>query len=513
MRFLALFIVGSFASTLLAQPLVIREWFRTVDGGFNQHDHAYRVVLGSHDQPIIAGERTAAQPGYGAQTTVLGFLPNGQMSWSRFVVRNSGWKGTFANLVTDHHGNVLVTGSMGYIREENGGGMITEKLDPTTGTPLWNTHYISPRGINGDALALYSAVAQNDDALMVGFSHQNRDWVDLTALRLDGRDGRVKWLSHYAPYYNSATHGRAIGELPNGEVFTANQHSIGVGEQDGLAIWHDGQTGEIRRLYLYDSGCRDAFGTRLAIDAQGNAYTGEMGCYQDDDGQWYWAPLIWKWAPNGQLVWTRGLNFGRGGLMGGLRLDGRGALFALRTIQDSEDRWTNVVVKIDAATGRFIWISAMPPYSDLADLAIDSAGDVYAAGWTLESQQGASPFDGLLYKIRGIDGQPLWKQTFHHGSVHGGADRFYDVAVDRHGNVYACGSASVTNNLADFLLVKYRQPIRGDVNLDGCVDDQDLALQLEAFGTFDARYDSNGDGFVDMADVLLLLDHFGEGCE
>ncbi|NUL82028.1 MAG: hypothetical protein HUU60_04790 [Armatimonadetes bacterium] len=53
----------------------------------------------------------------------------------------------------------------------------------------------------------------------------------------------------------------------------------------------------------------------------------------------------------------------------------------------------------------------------------------------------------------------------------------------------------------------------GDINQDGCVDDQDLAELLADFGMSGAhRSDISGNGFVDDYDLAILLENFGRGC-
>jgi hypothetical protein len=55
-----------------------------------------------------------------------------------------------------------------------------------------------------------------------------------------------------------------------------------------------------------------------------------------------------------------------------------------------------------------------------------------------------------------------------------------------------------------------------DVNGDGKVDTQDLAVVAEAFGSclgkpkWDVKADVNGDGKVDIADLGVIAAHFGE---
>jgi hypothetical protein len=52
-------------------------------------------------------------------------------------------------------------------------------------------------------------------------------------------------------------------------------------------------------------------------------------------------------------------------------------------------------------------------------------------------------------------------------------------------------------------------PSKGDVNLDGVVDDADLLAILFEFGSSNAAVDVNSDGVVDDADLLTVLFNFG----
>jgi hypothetical protein len=52
-------------------------------------------------------------------------------------------------------------------------------------------------------------------------------------------------------------------------------------------------------------------------------------------------------------------------------------------------------------------------------------------------------------------------------------------------------------------------PSKGDVDLNGIVDDADLLAILFAFGSSDAAVDVNSDGTVDDADLLTVLFNFG----
>jgi len=56
--------------------------------------------------------------------------------------------------------------------------------------------------------------------------------------------------------------------------------------------------------------------------------------------------------------------------------------------------------------------------------------------------------------------------------------------------------------------------IPGDLNGDGCVDQQDLGILLADWGCTggDCPGDCDGDGDTDQADLGMLLAHWGEGC-
>jgi hypothetical protein len=64
-------------------------------------------------------------------------------------------------------------------------------------------------------------------------------------------------------------------------------------------------------------------------------------------------------------------------------------------------------------------------------------------------------------------------------------------------------------NIFNFTSGSGPDPSKGDVNLDGTVDDADLLAILFAFGSSDAAVDVNSDGTVDDADLLTVLFNFG----
>jgi hypothetical protein len=66
--------------------------------------------------------------------------------------------------------------------------------------------------------------------------------------------------------------------------------------------------------------------------------------------------------------------------------------------------------------------------------------------------------------------------------------------------------------------LEIKPPIPGDVDEDGCVDNDDYQILSNSYGyptsggTGDARADFNRDGWVNFLDYLILNEHWGQGC-
>lgn len=63
------------------------------------------------------------------------------------------------------------------------------------------------------------------------------------------------------------------------------------------------------------------------------------------------------------------------------------------------------------------------------------------------------------------------------------------------------------------LTLRLASPLPGDINGDGAVDSNDLALLITSFGMPNSRADLDGDGLVNSADLAIMLRSFGETLE
>jgi len=111
------------------------------------------------------------------------------------------------------------------------------------------------------------------------------------------------------------------------------------------------------------------------------------------------------------------------------------------------------VVKVEGASGAELWrvvIAGSGRGGDLAiAVAVDGAGDVVAAGWTDNDTSGTG-LDFLVVKLAGSTGAELWRYVLNPAD---GDDEAYAVAVDSAGDVVAAGYTSNTGPW-DFTVVK-----------------------------------------------------------
>src|SRR5262249_24245121 len=144
------------------------------------------------------------------------------------------------------------------------------------------------------------------------------------------------------------------------------------------------------------------------------------------------------------------------------------------------------VIKLRGSDGTELWRQTINGTANDADfvaaLVVDAAGDVLAAGSTINT--GTGP-DFTVVKLRGSDGAVLWQQAIA-GPGHGD-DRAWALAVDGAGNAVATGYVASTAVPSDIAVVKFSGADGGVLwqrFLDGGAktSDEGLAVALDATG-------------------------------
>ncbi len=143
------------------------------------------------------------------------------------------------------------------------------------------------------------------------------------------------------------------------------------------------------------------------------------------------------------------------------------------------------------------WLGVEQPAYDHAYVRVSNNGSNWVTIWSNPEEITDYSWSHQELDISSIaDGQPTVYLRWTMGSTDGGW-RYCGWNID---DVEVWAIAA--------------EPIPGDLNGDGCVDQQDLGILLADWGCTggDCPGDCDGDGDTDHADLGLLLAHWGEGC-
>ncbi|NUL81577.1 MAG: hypothetical protein HUU60_02495 [Armatimonadetes bacterium] len=231
------------------------------------------------------------------------------------------------------------------------------------------------------------------------------------------------------------------------------------------------------------------------IDEEGNRYIAYHRTAPDGGYSFWWTLL--KSSPTGQILWDRDI-----GLINGL---GNGLLASPKAgrpwlwIKPTDQTFRiHILDPADGSSLRVVRYDA----PDQRTVAGGIYYDYYGSPYLLWGMYGAPPrYESHLHKLDedgnlvwGIEVTDLVPESFH------------QVIFDSQNNLYLIGPSRIQKwrILAVF--------VEGDASGDGCIDDKDLAMTLEAFGTNDPFADFDSNGIVDDRDLERVLRNFGLGC-
>lgn len=189
------------------------------------------------------------------------------------------------------------------------------------------------------------------------------------------------------------------------------------------------------------------YGYLCRVDASGNIY---VAC-QSENGSGADA-MVARYDPSGGLVWTRRFNSGAnsGEWAWDMEIDpfGNVVLCSLSTGGPNDEEFS--VVKY-APNGDVLW-SRVRDFGGGDDLSyaldVDGAGNVYVAGIVT----GAGTYDAGIVKYS-ADGTEQWVRTYN--GAQNGFDEFYALDVTPAGEVYAVGDTVDSGGASDHLVIKY----------------------------------------------------------
>ncbi|MFM2398651.1 MAG: hypothetical protein RL341_808, partial [Pseudomonadota bacterium] len=386
-------------------------------------------------------------------------------------------------------------------------------------------------GITTDAAGNQYVVGLTDGSFNGGVMADNR----IFAARVSA-DGTRGW-THELPLPNGSllfdttadseylyAVGRTLGALPG---------ATSAGRWDGIILKIRLSDGVLVTSSQWGNAGLDGYGN-VVLDDAGNLYVSGAGSdpsgdggtdpfhlvakYRASDLSNVWRQIVEPVYPNGQVIASAeawgGLSYAPGAAPGQGRLvaggwfmgSGNGGISA----QAFLEVWTNLHLSTPTRAASTVIASAGVQADWVMDNAVDSAGNIYAVGYTSGSLQGTARGQGDAYIVK-YDANlqnPVFRQL---GTAQG--DAFRRMEIDAAGNLYAVGytygdysdmNADATRRTGDVIVQKFDSALnpvaaiqfgtpheeRGYMHLSGSTlyvgGMTEAALAGESKGSFDA---------------------------
>jgi len=291
---------------------------------------------------------------------------------------------------------------------------------------------------------------------------------DMFLIKYDSA-GNKQWTRQLGS--SAADMGMGVGVDASGFVYVAGftygdfDGNVNQGERDIFLVKYDMGGNKIWSKQLGSTA--PDLGTGLAVDPDGNCYisgstSGDLGGGPPGDPDVF----VLKYNSDGNLQWTRRLSTPAFDFDTGIVLDPSGNIYV--TGSTNGTLWGNpggpdiFVAQLDT-NGNRAWTEVAhigTAADDMAfGVAVDSAGDIYVAGYTQGDLGGTNTggTDIVLAKFNFSGGDPVWIKQL--GSI--GNDKAFGLAVDPSGNIHIAGSSSgdldgnTNSGDLDLVVVKY----------------------------------------------------------
>ena len=427
---------------------VAQEWVQTYNGPGNGLDIAFSVVVDDFGNVYVAGNSPGATSAN--DITTIKYNSSGQQQWVQRYNgpgnSDDGTNGTNA-IAVDSSGNVYVTG---WSAGEANTDYVVIKYN-SNGDQQWAERYNGP---GNDYDAPYGiALDSSGNVYVTGTSTGDGTGFDYTTIKFNN-DGQQQWAKSYNGTGNSYDAGLALAVDASGNVYVTGVSTAQNGLGDCVTIKYD-TDGNQQWTKTYDGPANgNDYGNSVTIDGSGNVYvTGSSAGAKS--GQDY---LTIKYDPSGQQLWAStysspGSNWDEGR---SVALDGSGNVYVTGVLEYSEgksstDDWGTI--KYDSS-GAEQWVRTYNGPASIADeawsIAVDPNGNSYVVGYSHGLTSG-SDLTSIKYDT---DGAQQWVQAYD-DPAHG-TDTGFDIALDSQGNVYAAG-ATGSGVAIDFATIKYSQ--------------------------------------------------------
>jgi uncharacterized delta-60 repeat protein len=364
------------------------------------------------------------------------------------IVTNGGGYDSAVKVVTDAHGDIIVTGFTSEPFNVNASDMLTIKYSGIDGSVLWSRRYNGPT--NGNPFPTGLVADSNDNVVVTAYSElrvgSHIVSYNSYIAKYAADDGTVLWeqrfsfpaITNYRPTrvtVDGSGNVMVLGKSPY--VENPNSYTVKYAALSGQVLWEKHIT--------------NATVEALAVDSGGNVVvTGFCGDWPSADV--YTAKYR---ATDGALLWERRYDGATSGTDRaiGVAVDSSGnAIVTGDSHNGSNDDF--YTAKYAAADGALLWerrYNSPANSNDVATaMAVDVSGNVIVTGYSYGTN---GNWDYYTAKYATQDGALLWEVRYD-GPANG-YDLVQAVAVDASGNIVVTGSSFGTTNNNDYYTVKY----------------------------------------------------------
>lgn len=351
------------------------------------------------------------------------------------------------DVTVDTSGNVYVTGSS--FGSSGSYNYATVKYD-SNGNRLWIVRYDGPG--TGNDIALRIAVDRFENVYITGKSSGINTGEDFTTVKYDS-NGNQMWVQRYNGSGNGDDSGISIVVDDEGHVYVAGS-TLGTGtDYDATTIKYDTNGDQMWVQHFNDPGTwqyMNDFAGQLLLDNSGNLYV--IGT--SDGFSTIQDYLILKYDSNGTLLRVRTYN-GPGDWMDRTQqavLDSTGNLYVVGLSHGSGSDWDYATVKF-APDGTQLWVRRYNgPYNGVdaaTSIAVDNNANVYITGIS-QGVQGMSNYTTIKYTANGTQ---AWVQRYNEPACQW--SDILQLALDSADNVYVAGCVTRPTTHEDLIILKY----------------------------------------------------------
>jgi hypothetical protein len=464
-------------------------WRVALEGDADGRDRATGVTVGVGGSIVVAGQ--LANRGSREDGVLLRLDLSGAEHWRRVINETVPEDDVARAVAADSSGDVIAVGDVG--TADGARDFTVVKLARDDGAPLWKTAIDGALGEDDEANAV--AVGAAGDVVAAGrtvdapgrfprppFDPGAPPTEHLLVVKLDGGDGGEVWRNP-VPFGPAFVAARDVALDPAGDVL-ALAWLGDFASALAVVVKLDGATGsEIWRRGVGASAARsDPPAAGLEVDAAGDVVAAAQGVVTKLDGasgEPLWSSPLEGFTgvesialgpqgdafvagflasfprafvaaridgKDGTVVWRVEVGAGHGRSIG---IDPSGDPIVAGILEGGAEVFA--VAKLNQASGAIHWrrlLSKITPGTAL-DLALDSSGDVFAAGRVTRGSRGD---DWLVVKLVGERGQVRWRRFL---DVARGDDEAVAIALDPEQSPAVAGHFTGPDSSRDFGVTRF----------------------------------------------------------